>query len=356
MAVLALHSFVVRASELLKYQPNVSVGDYETLDIKQRPPSSAYAETFEGTISRRYAENPNVVVLETPITCRLFPAKKHLNNVVKAINDGKRPAHTKIEAAFLEDGQHRWTEVSTFLARGIDVKIIVNFIVCDDDEATEVYININGKARKPAPSVTDLFLANKLRNGKSDPKFFERSCASLMTWHLTKMQEKKPLPVGLIELPLSRPPVKHELKFHRTVGLLQPMMSFSADRCSEQVLIGMARRFHSSWEALGLVLRPTILNEDEPFLGNLAKDWAIPHVFNIFTAGMIVPLMKDGLIGDDLLADCQRMQPIVKEFLHWLETNPTHTSASVGFRGLGGQSSESPYVEKLRALTEGITP
>lgn len=345
----ALNCFKIRASQLLKYKPVSDVGDYETLDITQRDLSPSYAASFDETISRRFSESPDVPVLETNITMRLFPKGKKLSAIAKAINGGKLPDIASVASTFTEDGQHRWAKVENFLASGLDPWIMVNFVVCDDDEATEVYLNINGKTRKPAPAVTDLFLAKKFkRTGKADPSIFARTTAALAVWHLTALN---PLSIGSLERPLARPSERHDLKFHRTVGLMQRhTAAMNPETVTEQDLMNLAKRFHSAWEAVGLVLRPKLLSDGAEWCGLTKKDWNIPHLFNILTEGLVTPLLEVGLIGEDLISDAMKMRSKIDAFFEFLETDKDLTSGRNGFKGLGGASSEAPYVHKLREI------
>lgn len=346
MAIHALNCFVVSTSQLSMLGPKAVTGQFEKLDVKQRDLSKSHAEQFTETILSRFSKNSNLPVLETCISLSVHAKASKLKVVAKAVNSGKLPNLFDVEAVNIVDGQHRFKALERdFKINQRDHKVMVVMTVCDEeDDEADMFFNINGRGRKPAPGLIDLQLARKFKKNNYDLKYRTRAIASLIAYNIASMPNWTF--ADAVERPAGYPPVKSPtVHFHRLVGLLYPIAEHLQHLSDEEILAkikDIAKLFCNCWIYLSISIDYPLLTDETKLEFNKA------HVFNIFTAGLIVPAVianKVTLLTPSLFAE------ISEEFIDWLMTNETYTSARQGFNGLGGESSERPYIEKLKELS-----
>lgn len=338
----ALNCATLKTSELLAFNPTTHDSDFEQLEIFQRQLSSAHADQFDGTISRRFAETPHLPVLETLITVTMVPKKGKSSAVIKAINSGKVPNAAFVSATYIDDGQHRVEKLKKFLTSGLDPLVMVVFAVCDEDEQIEMFVNVNGRAKRPSPAITDLQLARKFSKGSIDSADRLRGYCGYAAWHLATAEGWAY--ANLIERPMSRPPFKGTvLRFHRTAGALKGLFVHLGELQPYEIELAM-QHVITYWKAVEAVLTDVV------FGSSVTKKWAHPHVFNIITEGLIVPLLLKGRTPASLLTAIDEVRGPLQCFLAKVEQQVSLKPAfDAGFVGLGGSSSERPFVEALNS-------
>ena len=363
----AMHPYALNTSVFMeRFKPTIAESDFDLLEIPQREQCSSHVDQFSGTISRRLSENPLTPALETVLTIRVIPenGKNKEKELVRRLNAGLEIPDGLIKESFICDGGHRWKRAERDLKHGLDYKLMFVIIVCDDDDEGEIFYNVNGPARRMAPSVVDLALAKKFRNNTVDESKRSRAISALTTWHFSNF-DGHPYS-GWIEQPFKHPPVEKgthaRLRFHRTTMSMMNIsvhLNKSADLSEEQIK-RVAKDISTCWKAIAEILEDQIFGVFASYGETQGVDcWVHGHLFGILNETIVTDRVIEAFNAGEsgslkMIQIAQEYESPLKSFFNWglSEEHVKRLGLNMqrGFSNMSGNSSEIEYKKALMAF------